>query len=65
MSRSLAWPFGHLLELAYGTRLWTERLIQYGNSVTAVAASPEVIAFNKQRLRSGVVDYRVADLFDW
>ena len=33
--------------------------------MTSVAASPEVIALSKQRLRSGFVDYRVADLFDW
>lgn len=62
---SLARPSGHVIELACGTGLWTERLIQYEDSVTAVDASPELIALNQRRLRSGVVHYLVADLFDW
>ncbi len=58
-------PTGDILELACGTGWWTERLSAYGSSLTAVDASPEVIALNKKRLPSKRIDYIQADLFTW
>ena len=58
-------PDGDILELACGTGWWTERLSRYGTSLTAVDASPEVIALNKARLAGRRTDYVQADLFAW
>lgn len=58
-------PEGDILELACGTGWWTERLARYGTSLTAVDASPEVIALNQQRLPGARIDYLQADLFSW
>jgi demethylmenaquinone methyltransferase/2-methoxy-6-polyprenyl-1,4-benzoquinol methylase len=58
-------PAGHVLELACGTGLWTELLIQYAIRVTAVDAAPEALAINRERLKSNDVDYVRADLFSW
>jgi demethylmenaquinone methyltransferase/2-methoxy-6-polyprenyl-1,4-benzoquinol methylase len=60
-------PRGAVLELAAGTGLWTERLVRTATSVTAVDASPEVLALNRERV-TGVgapVEHVVADLFAW
>ena len=43
-------PTGRVLELACGTGLWTRQLAARATHVTAVDASPEVIALNKARL---------------
>ncbi len=58
-------PRGDILELACGTGWWTEQLVRYGDSLTAVDASPEVITLNRKRLPSAEVNYVQADLFDW
>jgi demethylmenaquinone methyltransferase/2-methoxy-6-polyprenyl-1,4-benzoquinol methylase len=58
-------PAGHVLELACGTGLWTKLLIQYAIRVTAVDASPEALAINRERVQSGDADYIRADLFSW
>ncbi|MDI7276169.1 MAG: class I SAM-dependent methyltransferase [Anaerolineae bacterium] len=58
-------PAGQVLELACGTGLWTERLLQHATSVTAVDAVPEVLALNRARLRSPRVRYVQADIFRW
>jgi 2-polyprenyl-3-methyl-5-hydroxy-6-metoxy-1,4-benzoquinol methylase len=58
-------PEGDILELACGTGWWTERLAHYGVSLTAVDASPEVIALNRARLPEANITYVEADLFDW
>jgi 2-polyprenyl-3-methyl-5-hydroxy-6-metoxy-1,4-benzoquinol methylase len=56
-----------VLELAPGTGIWTERLVDRASRVTAVDASPEMVEENRRRLgeRAGSVDYVIADLFDW
>ena len=61
----VARPSGNVLELACGTGLWTQRLVPFANTVTAVDASPEAIAINRGRVAPATVDYRVADLFTW
>jgi len=58
-------PGGHVLELACGTGWWTERLVRYAASLTAVDASPEVLALNRARLGEAKVRYVQADLFAW
>jgi demethylmenaquinone methyltransferase/2-methoxy-6-polyprenyl-1,4-benzoquinol methylase len=58
-----AGPHGHALELACGTGLWTQHLAASATHVTAVDASPEVIALNRERFRSDRIDYVVADIF--
>ena len=58
-------PRGDILELACGTGWWTEQLVRYGDSLTAVDASPEVIAVNRARLPLAEIEYVQADLFNW
>ncbi len=56
---------GHILELAPGTGIWTERFLRTASSITAVDASPEMIAINRSRVGSNRVSYLQADLFTW
>ncbi len=56
---------GDVLELACGTGIWTERLVRTARSVTAVDASPEMLAINRAKVASDRVSYLQADLFDW
>jgi SAM-dependent methyltransferase len=59
-------PAGDVLELACGTGLWTRHLVGRAARVTAVDASPEVIALNRTRLGGAPnVEYVQADLFRW
>jgi SAM-dependent methyltransferase len=57
-------PRGDILELAAGTGIWTQQLVQHAGRVTAVDAAPETLALNRERA-DGNVDYIVADLFHW
>ncbi len=45
-------PFDSALELACGTGLWTQELARNARRVVAVDASPEMLAFNRQRLKA-------------
>lgn len=56
---------GDVLELAPGTGIWTERLLRSATSITAVDASPEMIAINRARVASDRVFYLQTDLFTW
>jgi 2-polyprenyl-3-methyl-5-hydroxy-6-metoxy-1,4-benzoquinol methylase len=58
-------PTGDILELACGTGIWTEHLLQQAGRITAVDASPEALALNRDRTRSAKVRYIQADLFKW
>jgi SAM-dependent methyltransferase len=58
-------PEGDVLELACGTGLWTEQLVAGARRITAVDASPETLALNRERLHSPAVRYIQADLFTW
>ena len=55
----------HILEMAPGTGIWTQELIQIGERVTALDASPEMININRAKLLSDKVDYQLTDLFEW
>ncbi|HEY2868594.1 MAG TPA: class I SAM-dependent methyltransferase [Gaiellales bacterium] len=57
-------PAGDVLELAAGTGIWTSRLREYADRLTAVDASPEVLERNRDRSGAGV-DHVVADIFAW
>ncbi len=57
--------FGHILEMAPGTGIWTAELIQIGARVTALDASPEMIKINRAKLLSDKVDYQLTDLFSY
>lgn len=56
---------GDVLELAPGTGNWTQRLLQIADTITAVDASPEMVAINQARVQSDRVTYVLADLFAW
>lgn len=58
-------PKGKVLELASGTGWWTEELVKYADSITAVDAVSEVIEINRRKLRSSRVDYVKADVFNF
>ena len=54
-----------ILELASGTGIWTQELAQLGERVTALDASPEMIAINRAKLAADHVEYELCDLFQW
>ncbi len=56
---------GDVLELAPGTGIWTERLLASAHTVTAVDASPEMVAINQSRVGDDRVRYIIDDLFTW
>lgn len=58
-------PLGKVLELACGTGWWTEELIRYADSITAVDAVSEVIEINRRKLHSSKVEYLQADIFNF
>jgi SAM-dependent methyltransferase len=58
-------PSGRILELACGTGIWTEQLLPFASSLTAVDASPEMLAINSARLQSPLVRYIQSDMFQW
>ena len=59
-------PTGHVLELACGSGVWTERLQRSAASVTAVDGAPEMLARARARLSPGAsVRLVQADLFSW
>ena len=58
-------PAGSVLELACGPGVWTGQLLRYATDVTAVDASPEMLAIAAARTGSGRVRFVRADLFTW
>lgn len=56
---------GDVLELAAGTGIWTQRLVQRAGTVTAVDASSEMIAINRAKVANTRASYIQADLFFW
>lgn len=57
--------FDSILELACGTGIWTKLLLQMGNKVTILDASPEMLEIARQKLGEEQIIYRQADLFSW
>ncbi len=60
-----AWRPRKVLELACGTGLFTRHLARRVQHLTAVDASPEVLAINRARVAADNVEYVEADLFSW
>ena len=58
-------PEGRVLELACGTGLWTARLLRHAGSLTAVDASPEMLALCRARVGDDTVRFVQADVFSW
>lgn len=58
-------PVGTALELACGTGIWTQELAKLADHVTALDASEEVLAINREKLNAANVAYQQADLFAW
>ena len=58
-------PAGSVLELACGPGLWTGQLLRHATDVTAVDASPEMLAIAAARIGSDRVRFVQADLFTW
>jgi SAM-dependent methyltransferase len=58
-------PTGCVLELACGPGVWTEQLLRHATSVTAVDASPEMLAIASARVSDERVRFIQADLFKW
>ncbi len=56
---------GEVLELAAGTGTWTQHLVRTASTVTAVDASPQMLAINRAKVASPCVSYVLADLFSW
>ncbi len=56
---------GKVLELACGTGIWTQFIFDNITNLTAVDASPEMIALHRRRFNSPKIEYVQADLFDW
>ena len=59
-------PTGEVLELACGPGSWTVQLLRHASAVTAIDASPEMLALAAQAVGGdGRVRFAVADIFDW
>ena len=58
-------PAGSVLELACGPGVWTRQLLRHAMEVTAVDASPDMLAIAAARVGDERVRFVVADLFDW
>lgn len=58
-------PTGSVLELACGPGVWTGQLLRFADELTAVDASPEMLALAKARIDDERVRFIEADLFGW
>ena len=58
-------PTGSVLELACGPGVWTGQLLRYAADVTAVDASPEMLAIAAARVGRERARFIQADLFTW
>src|SRR6185295_7436574 len=62
-------PEGDVLELACGPGMWTEHLLRFSASLTAVDGAPEMLARARAgvaaALEQGRVRFEQADLFSW
>jgi demethylmenaquinone methyltransferase/2-methoxy-6-polyprenyl-1,4-benzoquinol methylase len=58
---------GDIVELAAGTGVWTERLVDRARTLTVFDASREMLDVNRARLASSAakIEYGVIDLFGW
>jgi SAM-dependent methyltransferase len=58
-------PAGDVLELACGPGTWTAELLRHADSVTALDASPEMLALAAASVHDPRVTFLRADVFEW
>jgi demethylmenaquinone methyltransferase/2-methoxy-6-polyprenyl-1,4-benzoquinol methylase len=58
-------PSGDVLELACGTGAFTGEIARHARTLTAVDASPRMLAINRERVNDPKVAYVQADIFTW
>jgi SAM-dependent methyltransferase len=58
-------PSGDVLELACGTGMWTAQLARHAASLTAVDASPEMLARARSRVGESAVRFIRSNIFEW
>ncbi len=58
-------PAGGVLEIACGTGMWTGRLLDWADTVTAVDSAPEMIEIAQARLPAPRVEFVITDIFSW
>ena len=59
-------PVGEVLELACGPGTWTPQLLRHASSVTALDASPEMLALAAKAVgEDPKARFELADIFDW
>lgn len=58
-------PRGRVLEFACGTGQWTSVLARHSSELTAIDASPEMLAIASSRVCDDRVRFIHADIFDW
>ena len=58
-------PRGAVLEIACGTGLWTQHLVQRAESVTALDSSPEMIELATTRIGEKAAKFVAADVLGW
>jgi ubiquinone/menaquinone biosynthesis C-methylase UbiE len=58
-------PTGDVLELACGPGSWTPQLLAHAGALTAVDASPEMLALARRKVPDGRVRFIQADVFAW
>ena len=59
-------PAGEVLELACGPGTWTAQLLRHASSVTALDASPEMLALAAEAVGEDEnARFELADIFDW
>jgi demethylmenaquinone methyltransferase/2-methoxy-6-polyprenyl-1,4-benzoquinol methylase len=56
---------GDVLEIACGTGIWTAELVRYGDSLTVLDSSPEVLTIAADRLSGNDVTFVEANIFEW
>jgi SAM-dependent methyltransferase len=54
-----------MLELACGTGIWTCALLPLGRELTAIDASPEMLARARKKVGDASVQFQRGDLFRW
>lgn len=67
-AKDLLWqlgPFGQVVELACGTGIWTQILLQMSCHITAIDAAPEMLAIAQQKTGEARVSYQQTDIFHW
>jgi demethylmenaquinone methyltransferase/2-methoxy-6-polyprenyl-1,4-benzoquinol methylase len=58
-------PRGAVLEIACGTGLWTQHLVERADRVTALDSSPEMIELARSRAGEPAPEFVAADVFEW